>query len=52
LSSLAIASLVFACVLVGALLAMLIGRALPGHHLSGESKDVVKLGLGVIADAS
>jgi hypothetical protein len=49
MSSLAIASLVFACLLVSALLAMLGARALPGHHLSSESKDVVKLGLGVIA---
>jgi hypothetical protein len=49
MSSLLIASLVFACLLVGALLAMLVGRALPEHHLSSESRDVVKLGLGVIA---
>jgi hypothetical protein len=40
---------VFACVFGGALLAMLLGRALPGHHLSGESKDSVKLGLATIA---
>src|SRR6516225_8947010 len=28
---------------------MFVGRALPGHHLSGESKDAVKLGLTLIA---
>src|SRR5262245_29614037 len=28
---------------------MLVARRLPEHHLSGESRDVVKLGLGVIA---
>jgi hypothetical protein len=28
---------------------MLVGRALPGSHLSGESKDAVKLGLTLIA---
>ena len=49
MSSLAIAGLVFACVFASALLAMLVGRALPPSHLSGESKDVVKLGLGVVA---
>jgi Protein of unknown function (DUF4239) len=49
MSSLAIAGLVFACVIAAALLAMLIGRALPASHLNAESKDVVKLGLGVIA---
>ncbi len=49
MSSLAIAGVVFACVFGGALLAMLVGRALPGHHLSGESRDAVKLGLGTIA---
>src|SRR3954453_53190 len=49
MSSLAIAGLVFAFVFGAALLALLIGRALPASHLSAESKDVVKLGLGVIA---
>ena len=49
MSSIAVAGIVFACIFVGALVAMRVGRALPAHHLSGESKDVVKLGLGVIA---
>ena len=49
MSSLAVAVVVFACVLGGAVAAMLVGRALPGQHLGGESKDVMKLGLGVIA---
>jgi hypothetical protein len=38
----------FGCVLASTLAAMLIARRLPDHHLSGESRDVVKLGLGVI----
>jgi len=49
MSSLLTAGLVFACALGAALIAMLVARRLPGHHLGGESKDVVKLGMGVIA---
>jgi hypothetical protein len=49
MSSLAIAGLVFGCSIAAALAAMLLARRLPGHHLSGESKEVVKLGVGVIA---
>lgn len=48
-SSLAVSCVVFACVFGGALVAMLVKRALPEHHLSGESKDVVKLAMGLIA---
>jgi hypothetical protein len=49
LSPLTIAGLAFACILGSALLGLFVGRALPGHHLSGESKDAVKLGLALIA---
>jgi hypothetical protein len=49
MSSLAIAGVIFACIFGAALLGMLAARLLPAHHLSGDSKDVVKLGLGVIA---
>jgi hypothetical protein len=38
----------FGCVLVSTLAAMVMARRLPEHHLSGESRDLVKLGLGVI----
>ena len=48
MSSLAIACVMFGCVLVSTLAAMLVARRLPEQHLSGESRDVVKLGLGVI----
>jgi hypothetical protein len=44
-----IAIAVFACTFGGALLGMWLRGALPGHHLSEESKDVVKLGMGLIA---
>jgi hypothetical protein len=49
LSSLAFAGVAFACILTGTLLGMLIARFLPAHHLSGDSKDVVKQGLALIA---
>jgi Protein of unknown function (DUF4239) len=47
LSPLSLSCLAFACILGGALLGMILGRALPA--LSGESKDAVKLGLTLIA---
>jgi len=49
MSALAISAIVFACVFGGALLGMLFRAAVPQHHLSGESKDVVKLGMGLVA---
>jgi hypothetical protein len=48
-SSIAISSIAFACVFGGALLAMFVGRALPEHHLSADSKDVIKLTMALIA---
>jgi len=48
MSSLAIACSMFGCILTGTLVSMMIARRLPNHHLSAESKDVVKLGLGVV----
>lgn len=44
-----IAGIVLACVCSGALLGMVLRRALPDHHLSSESRDVVKLGTGLVA---
>jgi len=48
MSSQTTACVMFGSVLVSTLTAMMIARRLPEHHLSGESRDVVKLGLGVI----
>jgi hypothetical protein len=48
-SALAIGLIVFALVFGSALLAMLVRPALPEHHLSADSKDVVKLGIALIA---
>ena len=44
-----VAILVFACVFGGTLLGMWLRNALPGHHLTSESQDVVKLGMGLLA---
>src|SRR5262249_56310964 len=48
-SSMGIASIVFACVFGSALLGMLLRAAVPVDHLNSESKDVVKLAMGLIA---
>jgi len=48
MSSVAIACVVFAFVFGGALLGMLVRALLPDHHLSTETKDTVKLGMGLI----
>jgi len=47
--SIEIALIVFACVFGGALLGMLLSVIMPEHHLSEDSKDVIKLGMGLIA---
>src|SRR5215470_1507790 len=49
MSSLAIAGITFACIFGGALLGMFFRSVLPEHHLNPESKDVVKVGMGLIA---
>ena len=40
---------VFACTFGAALAGMRLGRILPQHHFSDESKDTVKLGIGLIS---
>jgi hypothetical protein len=45
-SEMAIGWIVFACVFGGALVGTFLRTVLPEHHLSPESKDVVKLGMG------
>ena len=49
MSPLGIAAIVFACVFGAAMLGLFIGGVLPEHHLSQDSKDVVKLGTALIA---
>jgi hypothetical protein len=45
----AIGCIVFGCVFGGALLGIALRAVLPEHHLSAESKDVVRLGMGLLA---
>jgi hypothetical protein len=47
-----IGCIVLACVFGGALLGMVLHRILPEHHLSAESKDVIKLGMALTATMS
>jgi hypothetical protein len=49
MNALATSGIVFACVFGGALLGMILRAVLHERHLSGDSKDVVKLGMGLIA---
>lgn len=49
MSSILISGIVLACVFGGALLGSFLRAALPEHHLSTDSKDLVKLGIGLIA---
>ena len=52
MSPMAIGWIVFALVFGSALLAMLLHSVLPEEHLSSDSKDVVKLGIALIATMS
>jgi len=49
MSSLIVGLIAFGCIFGGAILGIVIRSKLPEHHLDSESKDVVKLGIGVIA---
>jgi hypothetical protein len=49
MSSIGISAIVFAGVFGGALFGMFISAVLPKHHLSADSNDVVKLGMGLVA---
>ncbi len=41
--------IVFVCTLAGALVGMRLRTRLPDHHFSGESRDTVKLCVGLVA---
>ena len=49
MTPMAIAGIVFACVFGGAFLGMFLRTVLPEHHVSGETKDVVKVAIALIA---
>jgi hypothetical protein len=48
MNSIAIRLIVFACIFGGALFGMFLRAVLPEHHLSGDTKDTVRLGMGLI----
>jgi hypothetical protein len=48
MSPLVTSLIAFAIIFGGALLGMFMRKRLPGHHLSGDTKDVVRLGTGLI----
>jgi len=52
MSPIAISLLFFLCVFDGALLGIALRRVLPEHHLSGETKDVVKASIALIGTMS
>ncbi len=52
MSSIAISVIVFACVFGGALLGVSLRASLPQHHVNSDSKDVVRLGMGIVATLS
>jgi hypothetical protein len=48
MSPILLSLIAFACIFGGTFLGMFLRRRLPGHHLSGDTKDVVRLGTGLI----
>ena len=48
MSSITISFIVLACVFGGALFGIFLHAVLPQHHLSNETKDIVKLGMGLV----
>ena len=52
MSPIEVGCIVLACVFGGALLGMALHGLLPEHHLSSDSKDVIKLGMGLIGTMS
>src|ERR1700750_1670763 len=52
MSTFVIGFIVFGCVLGGALVGMVLRSLLPKEHLSDQSKEVIKLGMGVVGTMS
>jgi hypothetical protein len=47
-----VAAIVMSCLFIAVLIGMWIGRLLPKHHMSSETKDTVKLAMGLVATMS
>ena len=52
MSATVIGLIAFVCVLGGTIIGLLLRKALPEHHLTGDSRDAVKMGSGLIATLS
>jgi hypothetical protein len=52
MTPMALSLIAFACVFGGTFLGMFLRNRLPEHHLSGDTKDVVRLGTGLIGTIS
>jgi len=52
LNAFLVASIVFGCIFAGAAAGVTLHARLPNHHLDGDSKDVVKLVMGLIGTMS
>ena len=52
MSSISIAAVAFLCIFGGSLFGMYLRSKLKEHHLGSETKDVVKVGVGLIATMS
>lgn len=49
MSAFAISLIAFACIFCGTMLGMFLRTLLPEHHMSGDSKDVMMMGTGMMA---
>ena len=49
MNSISVSLIIFACVFGGAFFGLFLRTILPGHHLSDEAKEAVKLGAGLVA---
>jgi hypothetical protein len=52
MSFIIVSLIVFVCVFGGAILGIRLHSVLPNHHLTSESKDIVKLGMGIVGTMS
>ena len=49
MTALSIASLAFGCIMAGALIGLALGARLPKHHVTADTKDVVRLSMAMVA---
>ena len=52
MASIQIAATIFFCLLVGALAGMGLRGVIPQHHLDSDTRDLIKLGVGLIGTMS